>query len=96
MLNLLNKEIQEDKDLEMFVDPDYRTDHSPSGWTNSDVWKHYLKALRYDFIPPDSQLPFYAEENRIYVFCDCYNVHCKNDTKNYHNSKRMYRQISIS
>ncbi|KAK8841784.1 hypothetical protein M9Y10_026733 [Tritrichomonas musculus] len=56
----------------------FQTDHSQKGWTNSITWQHFLKDLRYHFLPPINNTNLYDRCNRIYLITDSYGAH---DTK---------------
>lgn len=57
------------------IKPNYLTDHSLKGWTNTCTWKDFLKKLRYTFIPINPKYDFYSRKNRIYLISDSYGSH---------------------
>ena len=68
---------------EEFIIPNYRTDHTLSGWTTTESWKNYLKWLRNERIPIIPGTSYYEQKNRIYLISDNYGVHKAKDIIDY-------------
>lgn len=50
------------------------TEHSKSGWMNSDIWTKYLANLR-NLRPYNEQYPENAIQNKLYLTCDSFPTH---------------------